>query len=92
MEEFTGGNPEIEQSLAKMYNDNPTIAIQEKQVELDADVFSFVSRAMSSDSGNIASSRRIRLYAPWGVTDWPYAAGRRDANLRLLGLRRLVPG
>ncbi len=49
VDEFTGGNPEIERACANMYRDNPKIANQEKQVELDADVFSFVSKAMAAD-------------------------------------------
>lgn len=50
VDEFTGGNAEIEQALSNMYRDNPRVANQQKGVELDDDIFSFIARSLPSDS------------------------------------------
>jgi flagellar biosynthesis/type III secretory pathway protein FliH len=48
VEEFTGGNPEIEKSLCTMYEQEPQVR---ERAGLDPQIFAYISRAIAAAKG-----------------------------------------
>ncbi len=46
--EFTGGNPEIQKGLNKMYADSPNWPAQQKQHQIKPEIQAFIQKAMQA--------------------------------------------